>query len=764
MEFNQWGFNPFSHYHGEQPVHESYGDDHLHHADESRTDDAQLSQLTGQLSDLRIAGGSTGGRSAAPAPRTGRLGGSARFHPASYGRDRDFQSMRYDSSYTWRMDSAPPGDIPVHEIPDTPPDAHVTRHDSSLPRATTVDPSRRASTSEVGRIPAEARPGPSQSMRMTGLPRGRRNPPFAYPDFLRAVQAWGKGASREGAARGASIRGSDLRTYLGRDGLTDQGNAYLQTLPVEQQRPLQTALAQRSASGQGGLLRNLGRRLGIVGSSSRTAQPVSEPPIAHEAPVVRERERSARWGDHVQASSAAADEPDTADPLPSNHAEIMSLLPDYERGVPLPELQRRINAAGAAVRIGTYFSPSGTYHKNGTTFRNQLPSPDRRRLDAALNRRATMHPESYAPAHYNDIMQDSFLDMFAVGVRLRDLARMCGDTFLDSYFRADGSLHASGEKFRKQLDADDRVRFDAACNQRREYAEAFHRIGRNGFKQIANSLAIAGAAGRVDDAAARAGVQLSDIRMFLTDDGLTPAGTVWVQQLISAARVSVQAALDRWTQLRSQHPPAQAFDSASPSASFFDISVPGGQRSDVAASLQEYEQEALWASLEQPPQAPSPSASFFDFSAPGAQQRDVGAPPGDYEQEALWDSLAPQHASGQSDPDAAGPSSSSQPHAADALERSMAAQASRLGIPFFGADVVGHEWRGASFVDHYQQPCAYAPDRLAGHLAALLHAGEIQSGDLVNIRGVNYRVQPIGGHPIPTPENPHGLMFALYPI
>jgi len=401
MEFNRGRLELLDRHYGEHPIDESHGDVHAPGADASHSRDEQPSHSTGHLSNLRIERGNATGRTAPAAPRTARLGGSARFEPSSYRHDEGIQSTHH-GSHAWHMDSAPPGDIPIHEITDTQPDASVTHHDSSPPGAGSVDPSRRASTSEVPRVPAEARPGPSQSIRIAGRLGGRITR-FDYAQFLCAVRAWGTGQSREVAAREASMRGNTLRTYLDDNGLTNKGEAYLQTLSPTQQSEVRAAIAQRPASGHVGMDSSLGRSLGIIGSSSRTAQPASHPPIAEEAPVERERERSGRcWSADAGASSAAVEEGGIPPSLPAHYREIMSVLPGYERNVPLPDLQKQIDAMGATFQLGTYFSQLGTYHKTGMRFRNQLPLPARDRLNAALRRRASLRQS--IPSRYDEIM------------------------------------------------------------------------------------------------------------------------------------------------------------------------------------------------------------------------------------------------------------------------------------------------------------------------------------------------------------------------
>jgi len=563
MEFNRGRLELLDRHYGEHPIDESHGDVPPPGADASQRSDEQPSHSTGHLSNLRIERGNATGRTAPAAPRTARLGGSARFEPSSYRHDEGIQSTHH-GSHAWHMDSAPPGDIPIHEITDTQPDASVTHHDSSPPGAGSVDPSRRASTSEVPRVPAEARPGPSQSIRIAGRLGGRITR-FDYAQFLCAVRAWGTGQSREVAAREASMRGNTLRTYLDDNGLTNKGEAYLQTLSPTQQSEVRAAIAQRPASGHVGMDSSLGRSLGIIGSSSRTAQPASHPPIAEEAPVERERERSGRcWSADAGASSAAVEEGGIPPSLPAHYREIMSVLPGYERNVPLPDLQKQIDAMGATFQLGTYFSQLGTYHKTGMRFRNQLPLPARDRLNAALRRRASLRQS--IPSRYDEIMGGDFLHNLALGMRLQDLTRR-GHDFVNQWFRADGSLQPQGQSFRDSLGVvADRARFNAACAQRQTLAAAFKRIGRNGFTTIAKSLAKAGAHGRVKDAAEQAGVDVDDIRLFLTDDGLTPAGDMWVPQIVSRVRTTVQTALGRWIERRRQQGTVQPPESAAPSA------------------------------------------------------------------------------------------------------------------------------------------------------------------------------------------------------
>ena len=445
------------------------------------------------------------------------------------------------------------------------------------------------------------------------------------------------------------------------------------------------------------------------------APQASQPPVIHDAPVERERERSARWDD-VQASNSVADDPYATRQLPAHYAEIMSVLPEYEQGVPIPVLQTKLKAAGSSFELGSYLAASGGLNTNGISFRTLLTSPDRDRLDAATALRAAL--PSPTPAHYDDIMQDSFLDDFGIGVRLMEMDKKYGGTFVNKYFRSDGSLQLPGQRFHKQLpDEDDQARLDAACDRRRKLYDAFKRIGRSGFKKVANSL---GAQGRVDNAAEQAGKDVKDIRLFLTEAGLTPAGKVWLHQLDKATRASVQAAHDHLTQRRPQQRAAQ------------------------------------------PPESASPAASFFDFPVPGTYESDVGTSEQYYDQQAIWESLAPPHTTGYADPHAAGPSSSSQPVSDDQWEERSAQQARRFGIPVFGADVIGREWHGAPFVDYRGHSFYYAPSQLAAPLAALLARGEIEAGSIVNIRGANYTVAPIGS--ASPRHDPHGLTFMLYPM
>jgi len=496
---------------------------------------------------------------------------------------------------------------------------------------------------------------------------------------------------------------------------------------------------------------------GSVGaSSSRTARPPAAPRVrgAPRAPGVAR--------------------------LPAHHAQIMALLPDYASGAAIPVIQRRI---GNAFDFGVYFTPNGGLRPHGIAFRNGLGAADQERLDVAIvGRQAALSDEAVAaaakqqhfmlrrPANYDDIMNEDFLASFARGARLLHLERRPGNACrVRDYFKTDGTLAKGGVIFRNHLDPADQARFDRACSDRSATVQAYNRIGRYGFREVAQALAAGGRT--LEAAAAHAGVAVRDLHVFLTDDGLTPAG----RACLDAREAAIWAPLLENPERRQQQRQPQrrrtpeAREHGSPSSSFFSFPVPGQDTAGTRSSWEVVEQQAIWDSLSRPNEtnAPaghvSPSTSFFDFPTPGQESTGTGVSWQPYAPDVLWDALSGQSAPGRPHAHSAGAGSSSR-QADPEWEANMAAQAARLGIPFFGEDDVGPEWRGATFAAPHGQPVAYASDRLAGRLATLLHAGEIESGDLVNVRGVNYRLSPIGGRPAPTPDNPHGLAFALYPI
>jgi hypothetical protein len=890
MDFNAWGLELFHQHYGEESISESHHG-HENVANQPGSSPEQLSQLTGQLSNLGIGRGENHARTA---PRTARVPATGAFEAPFSPHGQDFHNASYGGGSLSRMDAQPPGDIPVFEEPDSPLNADLSaHHQASPPRGDTVGPSRqqaptsgtrggiirslgrrlgldgsrgdRTAQAATSHAPATSAPPGSGLAHYTDimderfladLARGARisdldklsGGSFARGYFksdgtlllpatilrnhldaddrarldsacatrMVVMQAFDRvglagfrnvarrlataGGTLNDAAAHAGVAADDVRMFFTEEGLTPSGVARFVAVGtaasarivqhVEQwrqqraQSPLPAASPSASffefaAPGQASAdaradwqayeQEAIWRSLSGQHTPGSLVGPSVEPPALDEPPAP---------GDDPGASSLTAALPAVATaPGPSHYAEIMALLPDYARGAAIPVLQRNVGDPAATFNVGVYFTPKGGLHPRGIAFRKRLDEADQALVDAAVTARqaelsdeaiaAAARQEHYAlrrPAAYDHIMNEDFLGGFASGRQLSELNHPTPGSFLArTYFKSDGTLSKGGVIFRNHLNTADRARFDKACSDRSAVVQAYRSIGRARFKKIAQSLSTGGRT--VEAAAAHAGVALSDLRLFLTDDGLTPAGKVCLHKPDLAIWASVARDLERWQQQRQpqRRRTPEHQEQGSPSSSFFRFPTPGPQHGAPDIAQRDYEQEALWNSLTRPAEHASPSASFFDFSVPSPQQGEAGGSPSAYGQDALWNSLMPQRPVDHAGPHAAGPSSSSQPPATSDWEANMAFQAARLGIPFFGVDDVGPEWRGASFVDHRGQPFAYAPDRVAGRLAAMLHTGEIESGDLVMIHGVNYRIAPIGGQSIPTHENPHGIMFALYP-
>ena len=641
----------------------------------------------------------------------------------------------------------------------------------------------------------------AHATRVTTMQAFRRIGTAGFGKIAKALAAGGMTLDSAAAQVGAAA--GDVRMFLTEEGFTPAGDALLRSAGTAastrivrdidrwlQQRAGQAApqlphgaspsssffdfVAPGHDSPQPGASTNWQdyEQEAIWRSLSDHNAPARHPGVATEPPLLPEaRATGGRAGSSSRRAARASGTPR----LPAHHAEIMALLPDYGLGIAIPVLQRSVQGG---FDFGVYFRHDGGLNPHGDAFRNQLIDADRTTLDAAcVARQAALADEEVAalakqqqyllraPANYDHIMGGNFLADFALGTQLRELERRSRNAFpIRAYFKSDGTLAKGGVIFRNHLVQADRVRFDKACADRSAIAQAYQRIGRDGFKKVAQSLASGGRT--LEAAAEHAGVSANDLRLFLTDDGMTPAGRVCLDKSSASIWVPILENLERWQQQRQpqrQRTPQQPAY-ASPAGSYFDFVPPGPHLGNADAPVRDYEQEALWNSLARPSEHASPASSYFDFVAPGPHLGNADAPVQDYEQEALWSPVASQQDTAQSSAHAAGPSSSAHPQEAAEWEARIEAQARRLGIATFGIDVVGSDWRGASFVDHHGQPFAYAPERLAGRLAAMLHAGEIDSGDLIVVRGLNYRVLPIAGRPMPSPDNPRGLMFSLYPV